>query len=100
MAKARAIEVDLFQSAPRARARGDSASLAERCDKGSFQSAPRARARGDLPGMPIESFTNRFQSAPRARARGDHNGRTARDGGKCFNPRPALARGATSPPAR
>ena len=61
-----------------------------------FQSAPRARARGDANAAGQLTTKNiMFQSAPRARARGDLS-RSARESGRTrFNPRPALARGAT-----
>ena len=40
-------------------------------------------------------YTNTFQSAPRARARGDHPSGGYGPRNSSFNPRPALARGAT-----
>ena len=62
-----------FQSAPRARARGDVELIVTLYPQREFQSAPRARARGDsLDGDSIPQQFE-FQSAPRARARGDQN---------------------------
>jgi len=60
-----------FQSAPRARARGDIGIIQFRSRLSGFQSAPRARARGDCAGVSIPFRGFAFQSAPRARARGD-----------------------------
>ena len=62
-----------------------------------FQSAPRARARGDLVKSAGLSVMKLFQSAPRARARGDSGAllRNRLRGTIGFNPRPAHARGAT-----
>ena len=109
-----------FQSAPRARARGDFLGSARAFMVISFQSAPRARARGDLhlhvlvdarwivsiraprtragrPGAEASIVSkSRFQSAPRARARGDRSSTASAQRSICFNPRPAHARGATS----
>jgi len=60
-----------------------------------FQSAPRARARGDPVEVPLPAGVTLFQSAPRARARGDQRGPASSHRFRSFNPRPALARGAT-----
>ena len=86
----------LFQSAPRARARGDPITTPPPRPRSRFQSAPRARARGDLT-VPLNgSFEYSFQSAPRARARGDYSTVPRPEAIAGFNPRPALARGATA----
>ena len=60
-----------FQSAPRAPARGDRSSQFEMVASGKFQSAPRAPARGDRSSQFEMVASGKFQSAPRARARGD-----------------------------
>ena len=84
-----------FQSAPRARARGDAADDVDpvTVDLVSIR-APRAGA-GRQCGFICSVLINLFQSAPRARARGD----PADAGGQAeilrFNPRPARGRGAT-----
>jgi len=65
------LAVSGFQSAPRARARGDSPRERKRTTPTTFQSAPRARARGDARHPGQCDVPLRFQSAPRARARGD-----------------------------
>ncbi len=109
-----------FQSAPRACARGDampahSASWATQVSIRAprlragrpttaaapahplpFQSAPRACARGDQAVPAIAWLAHEFQSAPRACARGDQEGPSLPAADRRFNPRPALARGATS----
>ncbi len=132
----------MFQSAPRAHARGDADNLQAGDQFSGFQSAPRAHARGDIcsksskpsarsfnprpaltrgatqfagghsrdirvsiraprsrAGRRHRAFTpvrfSRFQSAPRAHARGDESGVTKQLSLRCFNPRPALTRGAT-----
>ena len=64
-----------------------------------FQSAPRARARGDYPLKATADGLAKFQSAPRARARGDLSPDENELALQGFNPRPALARGATNCPA-
>jgi len=68
----------LFQSAPRARARGDTNSLGAQIHLTGFQSAPRARARGDLANLP--GYDDELVSirAPRTRA-GRQNPLRARD---------------------
>ena len=85
----------MFQSAPRARARGDSAGGRRCLDCVVFQSAPRARARGDHCRNYFEQESVRFQSAPRARARGDIGRPNVEARQTGFNPRPARGRGAT-----
>src|SRR6266545_2285919 len=61
----------LFQSAPRAHARGDLLQTSAALRANSFQSAPRAHARGDSWNFSTTEFAFLFQSAPRAHARGD-----------------------------
>ncbi len=84
-----------FQSAPRACARGDANLDTLRRHLLAFQSAPRACARGDRCTKHDRLRKRRFQSAPRACARGDWVLDTGDEYSPCFNPRPALARGAT-----
>ena len=86
---------NLFQSAPRARARGDQLCAQNITNLYVFQSAPRARARGDGGTYNIVNCRIEFQSAPRARARGDLLWAERHQLLCCFNPRPAHARGAT-----
>ena len=59
-----------------------------------FQSAPRAEARGDVQSCPINHHKIMFQSAPRAEARGDQRSRAPAPAMSGFNPRPAPKRGA------
>ena len=80
--------------APRSRA-GRRGGRGRACGAWVFQSAPRARARGDGNAAPAAAQQVEFQSAPRARARGDARAAPAPTPSRCFNPRPALARGAT-----
>ena len=61
----------MFQSAPRAPARGDFDPKMFGHDLFKFQSAPRAPARGDVPLFSAKLCPALFQSAPRAPARGD-----------------------------
>ena len=65
-----------------------------------FQSAPRPRGRGDLPAVRVVVSAVVFQSAPRPRGRGDMSEFTMPTGDPAgFNPRPALAGGATNTPS-
>ena len=86
--------VYLFQSAPRDLSRGDEAEAQGRAILLGFQSAPRDLSRGDWrrqSGTPAQSL---FQSAPRDLSRGDKRGDQAGYRSCCFNPRPAISRGA------
>jgi len=66
------------------------------CSAGAlFQSAPRAPARGDKPPWAAGASSSQFQSAPRAPARGDRKFSAPWATSSCFNPRPAHPRGAT-----
>ena len=60
-----------------------------------FQSAPRSRERGDAPHSSQPFANQSFQSAPRSRERGDSARSSPCPGRSSFNPRPALASGAT-----
>ncbi len=60
-----------------------------------FQSAPRSRERGDDANTVGVTHSIAFQSAPRSRERGDIARSRTVCVGQCFNPRPALASGAT-----
>ena len=61
-----------------------------------FQSATRPRGRGDPSRICSVCWPRTFQSAPRPRGRGDPVVQAQIEPGRCFNPRPAHAGGATS----
>jgi len=84
-----------FQSAPRARARGDRTRTQELLAKLVSIRAPRTRAGRRLVHLDSPHQSAKFQSAPRARARGDSSLMSLVKSRPSFNPRPAHARGAT-----
>ncbi len=113
-------KIDKFQSAPRSRERGDRGR--RKGGEGDCVSirAPLSRAGrhmstgsiGKTAGVSIRAPLSRagrplspqvapppseFQSAPRSRERGDFKSSAQKRETSCFNPRPALASGATAP---
>src|SRR5919108_349960 len=85
----------MFQSAPRALARGDIVFAEQEADGKGFNPRP-ALSHG---ATRIKATRRRedvkFQSAPRALARGDLTVSYGLKRERCFNPRPALSHGAT-----